>query len=191
MLVPWQILLSSVVSAASMTVLLLSRCCSVLLQVILLLAALAAVPVMLLPKPIILRKRAAARSAQIESYGRVSPQDPEDGADEHNGTLQIASASHHEEEFDFGEVAVHQVREAASAEWQGRWSGFPYQSVQLDVRLMHCLQWQAGSGCQLHIFGRVTTQDLLPALRGTQTKLCCRPSQSDSWPSCCPDDSHN
>ena len=94
-------------------------CCA---QVILLLAALAAVPVMLLPKPIILRKRAAARSAQIESYGRVSPQDPEDGAEEHNSTLQIASASHHEEEFDFGEVAVHQVGQATLVQRQGcRW----------------------------------------------------------------------
>lgn len=79
------------------------------MQVILLLAALAAVPVMLIPKPLVLRKRAQARAAQVESYGRVSPQDPEEGEEEHPA-MHIASASHHEEEFDFGEVAVHQVR---------------------------------------------------------------------------------
>ncbi|KAK9799428.1 hypothetical protein WJX73_009975 [Symbiochloris irregularis] len=79
------------------------------LQVILLLAALVAVPVMLIPKPLVLRKRAAARSAQIESYGRVMPHDPDAAEDEQSGTMHIASAGHHEEEFDFGEVAVHQM----------------------------------------------------------------------------------
>ena len=81
--------------------------CAATGQVFLLLAALVAVPIMLLPKPIILRKRAAARASQLESYGRVSPQDPEEDDDD---ALHVASASHHEEEFDFGEVAVHQVR---------------------------------------------------------------------------------
>ena len=76
-------------------------------QIVLLLLALGAVPVMLLPKPLILKKRAAARAAQVESYGRVSPQDPEE--DEGEAHMHIASASHHEEEFDFGEVAIHQV----------------------------------------------------------------------------------
>ena len=41
-------------------------------QVLLVLAAVAAVPIMLVPKPLILKKRAAKRAAQLESYGQVS-----------------------------------------------------------------------------------------------------------------------
>lgn len=82
---------------------------------------------MLLPKPLILRKRAAARASQIESYGRVSPQDPEEDGGEPNGTLHIASAAHHEEEFDFGEIAVHQVggQEASDCLCLGLWQLVP------------------------------------------------------------------
>ena len=35
------------------------------------LAAVIAVPVMLIPKPMVLKKRAAKRAAQLESYGQV------------------------------------------------------------------------------------------------------------------------
>ena len=42
-----------------------------LLQVLLVLAAVLAVPVMLIPKPMVLKKRAAKRAAQLESYGQV------------------------------------------------------------------------------------------------------------------------
>ena len=35
------------------------------------LAAVIAVPIMLVPKPLILKKRAAKRAAQLESYGQV------------------------------------------------------------------------------------------------------------------------
>ena len=41
-------------------------------QVLLVLAAVIAVPIMLVPKPLILKKRAAKRAAQLESYGQAS-----------------------------------------------------------------------------------------------------------------------
>ena len=76
-------------------------------QVFLVLIALVSVPIMLLPKPLILQKRFKARAAQLEEYGRVSPHDE----DEEAGVLRMAAPAHdHEEEFDFGEVMVHQVR---------------------------------------------------------------------------------
>ena len=76
-------------------------------QVFLVLVALVSVPIMLLPKPLILQKRFKARAAQLEEYGRVSPHDE----DEESGVLRMAAPAHeHEEEFDFGEVMVHQVR---------------------------------------------------------------------------------
>ncbi|CAL8472142.1 g11684 [Coccomyxa elongata] len=76
------------------------------LQVFLVLIALVSVPIMLLPKPLILQKRFKARAAQLEEYGRVSPHDE----DEEAGVLRMAAPAHdHEEEFDFGEVMVHQM----------------------------------------------------------------------------------
>jgi V-type H+-transporting ATPase subunit a len=76
-------------------------------QVFLVLVALISVPCMLLPKPLILRKRFNERARQLESYGRVSPHDE----DEESGMLRVAAPAHeHEEEFDFSEVMVHQVR---------------------------------------------------------------------------------
>lgn len=75
-------------------------------QVFLVLIALVSVPIMLLPKPLILQKRFKERAAQLEEYGRVSPHDE----DEESGVLHMAAPAHeHEEEFDFGEVMVHQV----------------------------------------------------------------------------------
>lgn len=42
---------------------------------------------------------------------RVSPQEEEGEGDEEAGNLRLAAAHHEEEEeFDFGEIAVHQVR---------------------------------------------------------------------------------
>ena len=81
-------------------------------QVFLVLIALVAVPIMLLPKPLILQKRFKARAAQLEEYGRVSPHDE----DEESGVLRMAAPAHaHEEEFDFGEVMVHQARRRTPA----------------------------------------------------------------------------
>ena len=78
-------------------------------QVLLVVAALIAVPIMLLPKPLVLQKRFKARQAQLEEYGRVSPHDEDEEAG--NGALRMAPPAHaHEEEFDFSEVIVHQVR---------------------------------------------------------------------------------
>ena len=72
----------------------------------LVLAALVAVPWMLIPKPLILKKRHEARQRQISHYGRVSPHDE----DEETPNLRLVAAHHEEEEeFDFGEVMVHQV----------------------------------------------------------------------------------
>ena len=78
-------------------------------QVLLVLIALASVPVMLLPKPLILKERHKKRAAQLQAYGRVSPTDADD---EESSTLHIAAphGGHDEEEFDFSEVVVHQVR---------------------------------------------------------------------------------
>ncbi|KAK9862645.1 hypothetical protein WJX84_005113 [Apatococcus fuscideae] len=80
------------------------------IQVLLLLVALIAVPCMLLPKPLILRKRFLKRQAETNDYNRVSPRD--DGDEENdNQALRMGGSSHdhHEEEFDFGEVMVHQM----------------------------------------------------------------------------------
>lgn len=78
-------------------------------QVLLVLIALASVPVMLLPKPLILKERHKKRAAQLQAYGRVSPTDADD---EESSALHIAAphGGHDEEEFDFSEVVVHQVR---------------------------------------------------------------------------------
>ena len=79
-------------------------------QVLLVVAALISVPIMLLPKPLVLQKRFKARQAQLEEYGRVSPHDEDEEAGG-NGALRMAPPAHeHEEEFDFSEVIVHQVR---------------------------------------------------------------------------------
>ncbi|KAK9805190.1 hypothetical protein WJX72_004776 [[Myrmecia] bisecta] len=76
-------------------------------QVLFLLAALIAVPCMLLPKPLILRKRHFERLHEVGHYGRVSPHDEDE---ESTATLRMAAAHHEEEvEFDFGEIAVHQM----------------------------------------------------------------------------------
>jgi V-type H+-transporting ATPase subunit a len=81
----------------------------VILQVVLVLAAVISVPIMLLPKPFILKKRHEARQAQLAHYGRVSPHDEEAGGDE-SPNLRLTAAHHdEEEEFDFGEIIVHQV----------------------------------------------------------------------------------
>lgn len=79
-------------------------------QVLLVVAALISVPIMLLPKPLVLQKRFKERQKQLEEYGRVSPHD-EDEESQGNGALRMAPPAHeHEEEFDFSEVIVHQVR---------------------------------------------------------------------------------
>ena len=78
----------------------------------LVLAALISVPIMLLPKPLVLQKRHKARAAQLEQYGRVSPtEDDEEAGAAEQGTLRMAApaGAHHEEEFDFSEIMVHQV----------------------------------------------------------------------------------
>ena len=81
-------------------------------QVVLVVAALISVPIMLLPKPLVLQKRFKARQAQLEEYGRVSPHDEDEEAGG-NGALRMAAPAHaYEEEFDFSEVIVHQVRSA-------------------------------------------------------------------------------
>jgi V-type H+-transporting ATPase subunit a len=75
-------------------------------QVLLLLIALVAVPWMLIPKPYILKKRWEQRQALIGHYGRVSPHDE----DAESPGQRMAHSQHDEhEEFDFGEVAVHQM----------------------------------------------------------------------------------
>jgi len=79
-------------------------------QIILVLAAVIAVPIMLLPKPYILRARHNARQKQLAHYGRVSPHDEETGADDESPNTRLIAAHHdEEEEFDFGEILVHQV----------------------------------------------------------------------------------
>ena len=92
----------------------LIRCAAWGAQVVLVLAALIAVPIMLLPKPLVLQKRHKARAAQLEQYGRVSPteDDEEAGNAAEQGALRMAApaGAHHEEEFDFSEIMVHQVR---------------------------------------------------------------------------------
>ena len=81
-----------------------------LAQVLLVVLALMSVPIMLLPKPLVLQKRFKERAKQLEEYGRVSPHD-EDEESGGNGALRMAAPAHeHEEEFDFSEVIVHQVR---------------------------------------------------------------------------------
>jgi hypothetical protein len=81
-----------------------SGCC---LQVLLVLVALVAVPIMLLPKPLILKKRFEKRQADLAQYGRIARHD----MDEEGAGLRVAAAhSEEEEEFDFGEIMVHQVR---------------------------------------------------------------------------------
>ena len=81
------------------------------MQIVLLLLAIVAIPWMLVPKPYLLRKRHQKRQEQLANYGRVSPQDEDGENDEESGNLRLAAAHHEEEEeeFDFGEIAVHQV----------------------------------------------------------------------------------
>ncbi|KAI4195991.1 MAG: hypothetical protein LQ348_002375 [Seirophora lacunosa] len=77
-------------------------------QVFLLLIAFLAVPWMLIPKPYILKKRHEARMAQTQHYGRVSPHDED--SETPNQRLTSAAHEHDEhEEFDFGEILVHQM----------------------------------------------------------------------------------
>ena len=71
------------------------------------LIAVVAVPWMLIPKPLLLKKRHEARQAQLSHYGRVSPHDEDEPAP--NLTL-VAAQHNEEEEFDFSEILVHQVR---------------------------------------------------------------------------------
>ena len=71
------------------------------------LVAVVAVPWMLIPKPLLLKKRHEARQAQLSHYGRVSPHDEDEPAP--NLTL-VAAQHNEEEEFDFSEILVHQVR---------------------------------------------------------------------------------
>lgn len=88
------------------------------MQIVLLLLAVVAIPWMLVPKPYLLRKRHQKRQEQLANYGRVSPQDEDGENDEESGNLRLAAAHHEEEEeeFDFGEIAVHQVGSLASWE---------------------------------------------------------------------------
>lgn len=102
------------------------------LQVFLLLAAFVSVPIMLLPKPLILKKRHEKRTQQSASYGLLSPEenafrfqrysDEEsvgggEAAAGHTRAPAQTSGAHaggghgdgHGEEFDFGEVMVHQM----------------------------------------------------------------------------------
>lgn len=73
---------------------------------LLVLLALVSVPVMLLPKPLILKKRFEKRQEELAQYGRIARHD----VDEEGAGLRVAAAhSDEEEEFDFGEVMVHQV----------------------------------------------------------------------------------
>ena len=97
------------------------------------LIALISVPIMLLPKPLVLRKRFNERARQLESYGRISPHDD----DEEAGTLHVAAPAHeHEEEFDFSEVMVHQVKPA------GRHQKFKCQFAKSQgVHPMDCNDW--------------------------------------------------
>lgn len=100
------------------------------LQVVLLLAAFVCVPMMLLPKPLILKKRHEERmQSRNASYGLVAPDDVEFRAGTEAAGLLASTGSdgtptaavgharlpptgdhqHHGEEFDFGEVFVHQM----------------------------------------------------------------------------------
>ncbi|GJS36109.1 V-type proton ATPase subunit A1-like protein [Tanacetum coccineum] len=72
-----------------------------LLQIVLLLAALVVVPWMLFPKPFILRKRHAERF-QGRTYGILR-------SSEMDTDSEPGSARHHEEEFNFSEIFVHQM----------------------------------------------------------------------------------
>ena len=98
-------------------------------QVLLVLAALVAVPWMLLPKPLILRARHRRRATHSVSYGLLAPEeteaygaqryqrfdDDEESGPESRAAAAIAAAdghvpdAHGGEEFDFGEVMVHQM----------------------------------------------------------------------------------
>ncbi|RMZ53545.1 hypothetical protein APUTEX25_003367 [Auxenochlorella protothecoides] len=101
-------------------------------QVVLVLAALIAVPWMLLPKPLILRKRSQRRQSRDASYGLLAPEDNDfsyarfsdddpsvaggaelglEAGQQQGGHAVPAGhgASHGSEEFDFGEVMVHQA----------------------------------------------------------------------------------
>lgn len=78
---------------------------------VLLFLAIVAIPWMLVPKPYFLKKRHEKRQQQLANYGRVSPHDEDGEGDEESGNMRLDAAHHQEEEeeFDFGEIAVHQV----------------------------------------------------------------------------------
>ncbi|KAL3640936.1 V-type proton ATPase subunit a2 [Castilleja foliolosa] len=73
-----------------------------LLQILLLLAAFVAVPWMLIPKPFILRK-------QHEERRRGQSYAPLESVDDYSFELEEPKGSHGHEEFEFGEVLVHQL----------------------------------------------------------------------------------
>ncbi|KAL4446730.1 hypothetical protein ABPG77_007974 [Micractinium sp. CCAP 211/92] len=96
------------------------------LQVFLLLMCFISVPWMLLPKPLILKKRHEARSQRSASYGLLQPDDNAyrfqrftDEESVSGESAVVGSSRHgasaaghgggHEEEFEFGEVMVHQM----------------------------------------------------------------------------------
>lgn len=81
------------------------------MQILLVLLAVAAVPCMLIPKPLLLKKRHEARQRQLSNYGRVSPADEDEESGGNGGTRLVAAQHDEEEEFDFGEILVHQVGE--------------------------------------------------------------------------------
>lgn len=128
-----------------------------LAQVFLVLAALISVPIMLLPKPLVLQKRHKARAAQLEQYGRVSP--TEDDEEAGQGTLRMAAPAgvHHEEEFDFSEIMVHQVSQGVasifpSINFVGHFKGSGF--LGLSAWCSGCLCRAAATGCPVFFWQR-------------------------------------
>lgn len=78
-------------------------------QVWLLLVALIAVPCMLFPKPLILNARAKKASQGHDSYTVLSGHDAEAGTSHQAAPSHGGGGHGHGEEFDFGEVFVHQM----------------------------------------------------------------------------------